>query len=65
VTVGLPGAAQNVYTGLVVGSGYYVNPTSSGIYTSSTAPASWSGGVAWQRIGRAVSSTELYLTDTL
>jgi len=58
VTVGLPGAAQNVYTGLVVGSGYYVNPTSSGIYTSSTAPASWTGGVAWQRIGRAVSSTE-------
>ena len=65
VTVGLPGAAQNVYTGLVVGSGYYVDPTSSGISTSSTAPASWSGGVAWQRIGRAVSSTDLYLTDTL
>jgi len=65
VTVGLPGAAQNVYTGLVVGSGYYVNPTSSGISTSSTAPASWSGGVAWQKIGRAVSSTDLYLTDPL
>lgn len=65
VTVGLPGAAQNVYTGLVVGSGYYVDPTSSGISTSSTAPASWSGGVAWQRIGRAVSSTDLYLTDAL
>lgn len=65
VTVGLPGAAQNVYTGLVVGSGYYVDPTSSGISTSSTAPASWSGGVAWQKIGRAVSSTDLYLTDAL
>lgn len=65
VTVGLPGAAQNVYTGLVVGSGYYVDPTSSGISTSSTAPANWSGGVAWQKIGRAVSSTDLYLTDTL
>ena len=65
VTVGLPGAAQSVYTGLVVGSGYYVDPTSSGISTSSTAPANWSGGLAWQRIGRAVSSTDLYLTDTL
>ena len=65
VTVGFPGAAQNVYTGLVAGSGYYVDPTSSGISTSSAAPASWSGGVAWQKIGRAVSSTDLYLTDAL
>jgi len=65
VTVGLPGAVQNIYTGLVVGSGYYVDPTSSGITTSSTAPADWSGGTAWQTIGRAVSSTELYLTDSL
>ena len=65
VTVGLPGTVQTMYTGLVVGSGYYVDPTSSGITTSSTAPADWSGGTAWQTIGRAVSSTELYLTDSV
>ena len=65
VTVGLPGAAQTIYTGLTTGSGYYVDPVSSGITNSSTAPTSWSGGVAWQKIGRAVSSTDLYLTDTL
>ena len=65
VSVRLPGSPDQNNTGLLAGSGYYVDPTTSGFTTTSTQPASWSGAVNWGVIGRAVNSTTLLLTDML
>lgn len=65
VRVRLPGSYDRTNSGLTVGALYYVNPTTSGITTTSTQPASWSGAVSWGPIGRAVTSTTLVLTDML
>jgi hypothetical protein len=65
VRVRLPGSYDRTNSGLTVGALYYVNPTTSGITTTSTQPASWSGAVSWGPIGRAVTSTTLLLTDML
>jgi len=65
VSVRLPGSPDQNNTGLLAGSGYYVDPTTSGFTTTSTQPASWSGAVNWGVVGRAVNSTTLLLTDTI
>ena len=65
VTVAFPGSAQTGFTGLLAGSGYYVDPTTSGFTTTSTQPTTWSGAVNWGVVGRAVNSTTLLLTDML
>jgi hypothetical protein len=65
VSVRLPGSPDQNNTGLLAGSGYYVDPTTSGFTTTSTQPASWSGAVNWGVVGRAVNSTTLLLTDML
>jgi len=65
VSVRLPGSPDQNNTGLLAGSGYYVDPTTSGFTTTSTQPTTWSGAVNWGVIGRAVNSTTLLLTDML
>ena len=65
VSVRLPGSPDQNNTGLLAGSGYYVDPTTSGFTTTSTQPTSWSGAVNWGVVGRAVNSTTLLLTDML
>lgn len=62
VQVRLPGSVDTLNTGLTAGSAYYVNPTTSGLTTSSTKPTYWSGG--WEPVGTAVSSSALLLTET-
>lgn len=64
VLVRLPGTAQTGFTGLSAGRSYYVNPTTSGLTTSSTPPALWSG-TTWKPVGTALSSTTLLLESDL
>lgn len=64
VTVRLPGTAQTGFTGLTPGLTYYVNPTTSGVTTSTTRPPLWSG-TAWKPVGTALSSTTLLLESDL
>lgn len=65
VTVRLPGSYDRTNSGLTTGSFYYVNPTTSGLTTTATQPAGWSGAVNWGPVGRAVNSTTLLLTDMI
>ena len=63
VTVRMPGTAQTGFTGLSAGRSYYVDPTTSGLTTSSTRPPLWSG--TWRSVGTALSSTTLLLESDL
>lgn len=63
VNVRLPGSIQTGFTGLTPGLSYYVNPVTSGLTTSSTRPAFWSG--VWKPAGTALSSTSLLLESDL
>jgi len=65
VPVRLPGSYDQNNQGLVVGSTYYVDPTTSGFTTTVTQPAAWSGAVNWDPVGVAVNSTTLLLTDMI
>jgi hypothetical protein len=65
VPVRLPGSYDQNNQGLVVGSPYYVDPTTSGFTTTATQPAAWSGAVNWAPVGVAVNSTTLLLTDMI
>jgi hypothetical protein len=65
-TISLPGTLYNNPTAnLTPGSFYYVNPTTSGITTSTTQPAYWAGQVPWNYIGRAVSTSGLMLLKSI
>ena len=65
-TVVLPGSVYNdpnaPYT---PGKFYYVDPTTSGFTESSAAPASWSGAVPWNYLGKAVTTSGLLLINSL
>jgi hypothetical protein len=64
--VNLPGALYTDPTaGLTPGEFYYVDPTTSGVTTTSTKPASWDGQVPWDYIGRAVTSSGLMLLKSI
>ena len=63
VTVRMPGTTQTGFTGLSAGRSYYVDPTTSGLTTSSTRPPLWSG--TWRSVGTALSSTTLLLESDL
>ena len=65
VPVRFPGSYDQNNQGLVVGSTYYVDPTTSGFTTTVTQPAAWSGAVNWDPVGVAVNSTTLLLTDMI
>ena len=64
--VNLPGALYTDPTaGLTTGGFYYADPTTSGVTTTSTKPASWDGQVPWNYIGRAVTSSGLMLLKSI
>ena len=64
--VNLPGALYTDPTaGLTTGEFYYADPTTSGVTTTSTKPASWDGQVPWNYIGRAVTSSGLMLLKSI
>ena len=64
--VNLPGALYTDPTaGLTTGEFYYVDPTTSGVTTTSTKPTSWDGQVPWNYIGRAVTSSGLMLLKSI
>ncbi len=64
--VNLPGALYTDPTaGLTTGEFYYVDPTTSGVTTTSTKPATWNGQVPWNYIGRAVTSSGLMLLKSI
>lgn len=65
-TITLPGTLYNNSTAnLTTGAFYYVNPTTSGITTTSTQPSGWTGQVPWNYIGRAVSTSGLMLLKSI
>ena len=64
--VNLPGALYTDPTAsLTTGEFYYADPTTSGVTTTSTKPASWDGQVPWNYIGRAVTSSGLMLLKSI
>ena len=64
--VNLPGGVYNEpAANLTPGALYYVNPTTSGITTTSTAPSSWDGQVSWNFIGKAITTSGLLLINSL
>jgi hypothetical protein len=64
--VNLPGALYTDPTAsLTTGEFYYVDPTTSGVTTTSTKPTSWDGQVPWNYIGRAVTSSGLMLLKSI
>ena len=64
--VNLPGGVYNEpAANLTPGAFYYVNPTTSGITTTSTAPSSWDGQVSWNFIGKAITTSGLLLINSL
>jgi len=64
VSVRLPGSIQSGFTGLTPGLSYYVNTATSGLTTSASRPALWSG-TTWKPVGTALSSTSLLLESDL
>jgi len=67
VNIILPPATSTQFTGLEAGRAYYLDPVSGQFITNSTPPPSWSGAKndEWRPVARALSSTDLYLFDTL
>jgi hypothetical protein len=64
--VNLPGALYTDPTAsLTTGEFYYVDPTTSGVTTTSTKPATWNGQVPWNYIGRSVTSSGLMLLKSI
>lgn len=65
-TVVLPGSVYEDPTApYTPGKFYYVDPTTSGFTESSAAPASWSGAVSWNYLGKAVTTSGLLLINSL
>jgi len=64
VTVLLPKSIDYNQTNLQVGRDYYLDHVSGGLTTYSGIPPAWSGGT-WSPVGRAVSSSGLYLLRSL
>jgi len=65
VSVILPKALVNSYTGLTLGAFYYVNPATSGFVTATSNPAGWSSRTTWGPVARAVSSSGLLFLKPL
>lgn len=65
ITVLLPKSVDFSRTNLITGETYYLDPVRSGITTTSTEPITWSGAYPWRPIGRAISSSGLYLVDVV
>lgn len=64
--VNLPGTLyNNPAANYTIGAFYYVDPTTSGVTTTSTKPTSWNGQVPWNYIGRAVTSSGLMLLKSI
>ena len=65
VSVILPKALINSFSGLTPGAFYYVQPSTSGFTTSSSTPAGWGSRTTWGPVARAVSSSGLLLLKPL
>jgi hypothetical protein len=65
VPVSLPDSFDYNQTGLTVGALYFVNPTTSGFTTASGQPTFWSGALSWRPVAKAISSSGLFIIDTV
>ena len=69
VNILLPKANDLEHSGLVPGAFYYIDPSASGYTTASGVPSgefiSWVGAEPWSYVAKAVSSSGLFLLDTL
>jgi hypothetical protein len=64
--VALPGSTYTQPSGnFQTGAFYYADPTTSGLTTSSTPAALWSGQTPWNYIGRAISASGISVLKTL
>jgi hypothetical protein len=65
VAVLIPDSTDVSQTGLAVGALYFVNPLTSGFTTASGQPTGWTGAVSWRPVAKAVSSSGLYILETI
>lgn len=65
VDVLFPKATSTTYSGLQTGSFYWLDAASGVLTTDSRIAPSWSGAVGWRPLGRAISSSGLFLQNNL
>lgn len=65
VDVLFPKATSTTYSGLQTGSFYWLDAASGVLTTDSRLAPSWSGAVDWRPLGRAISSSGLFLQNNL
>ena len=65
-TVVLPGSVyEDPNASYTPGKFYYINPSTSGVTESPTAPSAWSGAVNWDYLGKAITTSGLLLINSL
>jgi len=65
-TVVLPGSVyEDPNASYTPGKFYYIDPSTSGVTESSTAPSAWSGAVNWNYLGKAITTSGLLLINSL
>lgn len=65
VDVLFPKATSTTFSGLLTGSFYWLDAASGALTVDSRIAPNWSGAVDWRPIGRAVSSSGLFILNSL